>query len=111
MQYEIDYIPVGTGSKGGDAIAFRYGDFSDTTKQFVVVIDGGTKDSGKALVSHIKEHYGTSHVDLIVASHLHTDHISGLTEVLENLTVGKTFREGRTCRDQKKLKEKRLKFW
>lgn len=89
MQYEIDYIPVGTGSKGGDAIAFRYGDFSDTTKQFVVVIDGGIKDSGKALVAHIKEHYGTSHVDLVVASHLHTDHISGLTEVIENMTVGK----------------------
>jgi beta-lactamase superfamily II metal-dependent hydrolase len=89
MQYEIDYIPVGTGEKGGDAITFRYGDFSDVTKQNVVVIDGGTKDSGKKLVEHIKEHYKTTYVDMVVASHLHTDHISGLTEVLENLTVAK----------------------
>lgn len=89
MQYEIDYIPVGTGEKGGDAITFRYGDFSDPTKQNVVVIDGGTKDSGKKLVEHIKEHYNTSHVDLVIASHLHTDHISGLTEVLDGLSVGK----------------------
>ena len=89
MQYEIDYIPVGTGEKGGDAIALRYGDFSDPMKQNVVVIDGGTKDSGKLLVEHIKEHYSASHIDLIVASHLHMDHISGLTEVLENFTVGK----------------------
>ncbi|MDP3988059.1 MAG: MBL fold metallo-hydrolase [Candidatus Levybacteria bacterium] len=89
MQYEIDYIPVGTGEKGGDAIVFRYGDFSDITKQYVVVIDGGTKDSGKLLVEHIKQYYGTTHVDLIIASHLHNDHISGLTEVLENLTVTK----------------------
>ena len=89
MQYEVDYIPVGTGEKGGDAIVFRYGDFSDLTKQYVVVIDGGTKDSGKLLVEHIKQYYGTTYVDLVVASHLHNDHISGLTEVLENMTVAK----------------------
>ncbi|MDD2766608.1 MAG: hypothetical protein PHH40_02445 [Candidatus Moranbacteria bacterium] len=89
MAYEIDYIPVGIGEKGGDAIAIRYGDFSSPTTQNVVVIDGGTKDSGKALVEHIKIHYGTTYVDLVVASHLHNDHISGLSEVFENLTVGK----------------------
>lgn len=89
MAYQIDYIPVGTGEKGGDAIAIRYGDFSSPATQNVVVIDGGTKDSGKALVEHIKTHYGTTRVDLAIASHLHNDHISGLSEVLENLTVGK----------------------
>ncbi|MEX2410596.1 MAG: MBL fold metallo-hydrolase [Candidatus Paceibacterota bacterium] len=89
MQYEIDYIPVGTGEKGGDAIALRYGDFGNPKNQNVVVIDGGTKDSGKNLVEHIKTYYGTTYVDLVVASHLHSDHISGLTEVIENLTVAK----------------------
>lgn len=89
MSFEIDYIPVGTGKKGGDAIALRYGDFSDPMKQNVVVIDGGTKDSGKLIVEHIKKYYNTSHVDLVVVSHLHSDHISGLTEVLENLNVAK----------------------
>lgn len=89
MQYEIDYIPVGTGEKGGDAIAFRYGDFSDPTKQNIVILDGGTKDSGKLLIDHVKRYYGTDYVDLVIASHLHNDHISGLTEVLENLRVGK----------------------
>lgn len=89
MQYEIDYIPVGTGEKGGDAIVMRYGDFSDPSKQNVIVIDGGTKDSGKQVVEHIKKYYKTSFVDVVVASHLHSDHISGLTEVIENLTIGK----------------------
>lgn len=89
MQYEIDYIPVGKGEKGGDAITFRYGDFADPQKQNVVVIDGGTKESGKMLVEHIKTYYKTSHVDLVVASHLHSDHVSGITEVLNGLTVGK----------------------
>ncbi|MFA6529020.1 MAG: MBL fold metallo-hydrolase [Candidatus Gracilibacteria bacterium] len=89
MAYEIDYIPVGSGEKGGDAIAFRYGNFSSPQTQKVVVIDGGTKESGKALVEHVKKHYGTTRVDLVVASHLHNDHISGLTEVLDGLTVVK----------------------
>lgn len=89
MAYEIDYIPVGTNSKGGDAIALRYGDFTNPMNQKVVVIDGGTKDSGKALVEHIKTYYGTTHVDTVVASHLHSDHISGLTEVFDGLSVGK----------------------
>lgn len=89
MAYEIDYMPVGTGEKGGDAIAIRYGDFSSPDTQHVVVIDGGTKDSGKTLVEHIKTHYGTSYVDVVIASHLHKDHISGLSEVINGLTVGK----------------------
>lgn len=89
MQYEIDYLPVGTGEKGGDAIVFRYGDFSDPTKQNVVVIDGGTKDSGKLLSEHIKKYYNTEFVDLVVASHLHGDHVSGLTEIVNNLKVNK----------------------
>ena len=89
MAHEIDYIPVGTGEKGGDAIAIRYGDFRSPETQHVIVIDGGTKESGKALVEHIKTHYGTSFVDAAIASHLHNDHISGLSEVLDGLTVGK----------------------
>lgn len=89
MQYEIDYIPVGTGEKGGDAIAIRYGDFSSPTTQNIIVIDGGTKDSGKKLVEHIKTYYNSAYIDVVIASHLHSDHISGLTEVLENFTVGK----------------------
>ncbi len=89
MAHQVDYIPVGTGEKGGDAIAIRYGDFSSPETQHVIVIDGGTKETGKALVEHVKTHYGTLFVDVVIASHLHNDHISGLSEVLESLTVGK----------------------
>jgi len=89
MQYEIDFLPVGDRESGGDAITLRYGDFSDPQKQYVIVIDGGTKESGKKIVEHIKKYYGTTFVNLVVATHLHQDHISGLIEVLENLEVGK----------------------
>ena len=55
MGYEIDFLPVGDGEKGGDAIVFRYGNInSNRNEQVVGVIDGGTKESGEKIVEHIK---------------------------------------------------------
>lgn len=83
--YEIDFLPVGKGERSGDAICIRYG-VSGNYK--VMVYDGGTKESGESLVKHIREHYDTDHVDYVVCSHPDADHASGLSVVLENLTVG-----------------------
>jgi beta-lactamase superfamily II metal-dependent hydrolase len=88
VAYEIDYIPVGDGERGGDAIAMRYGILDGPQKrQTVIVIDGGTKESGQALVDHIKTFYGTDVVDVAISTHPDQDHASGLSEVLENLVV------------------------
>lgn len=84
---EIDFLNVNSGEKSGDAIAFRYGNFSDSSTQKVVVIDGGTLESGKMLVTLIKEIYETDTVDLVICSHPDGDHASGLREVLNELTV------------------------
>ncbi|QKJ23821.1 ComEC/Rec2 family competence protein [Poseidonibacter lekithochrous] len=90
MGYEIDFIAVGEESKSGDAIAIRFGDLEgDRSNQTVVVIDGGYKKSGEDLVSHIKEHYCTDVVDLVILTHPDSDHASGLHVVLEELTVKK----------------------
>ncbi|MCL1826000.1 MAG: MBL fold metallo-hydrolase [Betaproteobacteria bacterium] len=86
--YEIDFLPVGNGDKSGDAIAVRYG---EPGSYKVMVVDGGTKESGQALVDHIKEHYGTTHVDYVVNTHPDADHASGLEVVLEQLTVGEVW--------------------
>lgn len=86
-QLEIDYLAVGDGKKSGDAVAIRYGDFSDVNLQYVIVIDGGTKASGEKLVNLIKETYGTNTVDLIVCTHPDGDHASGLRTVMEELNV------------------------
>ncbi|AYV68917.1 hypothetical protein C2I06_19800 [Niallia circulans] len=83
--FEIEFLPVGENSKNGDAIAIRYGYPGDYK---VMVIDGGTKDSGEKLVNHIQTYYGTSFVDYVVNTHPDKDHASGLTVVLENLEVG-----------------------
>ena len=85
MNYEIDFLPVGEESKGGDAICFRYWD--SYTPQFVGVIDGGTSDAGARLVKHIKEFYHTTKVDVVINTHPHADHTAGLWEVLQQLEV------------------------
>ncbi|GMX57696.1 MAG: MBL fold metallo-hydrolase [Candidatus Yanofskyibacterium parasiticum] len=88
MGYEIDYLPVGDGEKGGDAIILRYGNlFGQRAEQNIVVIDGGTKESGVQIVEHIKKFYNTDYVDTVICTHVHSDHASGLTEVLSNLKV------------------------
>ena len=89
MGYEIDFLPVGEGSKSGDAIALRYGNLTGGRhEQTVVVIDGGFTDDGEALVELVRNHYDTEHVDVVVATHPEQDHIKGLEIVLEQLGVG-----------------------
>ncbi len=88
MGFDIDYIHVGDGERSGDAIALRFGNLTDPTpQQTIIVIDGGTKESGQKLVDHIKAHYKTTVVDAVFVTHQDADHSSGLTVVLEQLDV------------------------
>jgi beta-lactamase superfamily II metal-dependent hydrolase len=90
LGYEIDFLPVGDESSGGDAIALRYGNLhGPREEQTVIVIDGGYLDDGEALVAHIRDHYDTGIVDLAVSTHPDRDHINGLRVVLEQMTVKK----------------------
>lgn len=91
MGYQVDFLKVGNGETSGDCIALRFGDLhsGDHMKQYVVVIDGGFKESGDKLVEHIINRFGTGYVDLMISTHLDRDHIAGLTPVIETLTVGK----------------------
>jgi len=83
--YEIDFIPVNSGERNGDAIAIRVRDNNVDT---IYVIDGGTKESGQTLVDHIKENYNTNKVDYLINTHPDIDHSSGLTVVAEQLEIG-----------------------
>ncbi len=86
MDYEIEFHAVGDASRAGDAITVRYG---SNGSYEVMVIDGGTEDSGAAIVEHIREHYGYSTViSHVVSSHPDSDHASGLREILRNFQVG-----------------------
>ncbi|MEN2402595.1 MBL fold metallo-hydrolase [Flavobacterium sp. MC2016-06] len=88
---EIDYMPVGNGTRSGDAIALRFGECENGVwkNQTVFVIDGGNEESGKALVDHIKNIYNTNKVDRVILTHTDADHACGLKIVLQNLEVGK----------------------
>jgi beta-lactamase superfamily II metal-dependent hydrolase len=82
---EVDFLQVGDGERSGDAIALRYG--SSLAGYEVIIIDGGNKESGAALVEHVARVYGTSTVQHVLNTHPDGDHSSGLTEVLERLDV------------------------
>lgn len=86
--YEIDFLPVGEGEKSGDAIALRFGSLlTDPPQQTVFVIDGGFKDSGQALVAHIRKYYQTNQVDVVVSTHPDSDHTAGIEVVLDQMEV------------------------
>ena len=89
MGIEIDYIPVGEGEKSGDAICLRYGNlYGRREEQAIVVIDGGFKKSGEAMVEHIKKYYNDpKKIDFVFLTHPDLDHASGLNEIFDNFEV------------------------
>lgn len=89
MGFEVDFLAVGEGERSGDAIVLRFGNLRGGRQdQRVVVIDGGTQESGEKLVGHIREYFRTDIVDAVISTHPDCDHSSGLTVVLESMTVG-----------------------
>ena len=84
--YEVDYLYVGDKTDTGDAIAFRF-THPQTGREIVGIIDGGFHETGLRMSEHVKAMYGTTIVDLVVCTHPDDDHINGLFEVFENLTV------------------------
>ena len=87
MSYEIDFLPVGK-DKSGDAILVRYGNLhGPRAEQKVIVIDAGYPETGKAVVQHLREHYGTTEIDLAISTHPDQDHIGGFEIVLNECTV------------------------
>ena len=88
MGYEADFLAVGDGEKSGDAIAVRFGNlYGRREEQFILVIDGGTNESGERMVNHIHRYYQTDWVNLVLSGHPDADHSSGLEVVLEELGV------------------------
>lgn len=87
MGYEIDFLPVGK-DKSGDAILVRYGNLhGPRAEQKVVLIDGGYPETGKAIIAHLANHYGTTEIDLMISTHPDQDHVGGLETVMNACTV------------------------
>ena len=58
-----------------------------------VLIDAGPEDTGKKLVKELKK-LGIRKIDILVATHPHSDHIGGMRQVLSNFPVGKVWDSG-----------------
>ena len=87
---EITFINVGY----GESILITAGDPEREEGQFVMLIDGGslmdfeyTGESGRIRSYNFLKKSGITHIDLLVFSHVHEDHTSGLIPIIENIPV------------------------
>jgi hypothetical protein len=72
LNFEIEFHPVGDASRAGDAISVRYGTEGSYK---ALIIDGGTDDSGEAVVRHVKSVYGDhTIVSDVISTHPDSDH-------------------------------------
>jgi competence protein ComEC len=72
---EVYFLDVGQ----GDSELIRY---NGTT----VLIDAGEAEEGPGIVTYLK-HLGISDIDLLIATHPHSDHIGGMQDILKNFNV------------------------
>lgn len=64
-----------------------------------LLIDGGNEGDGSNIV-HILRNLGIEKLDLVVASHLHEDHIGGLNYIMLKIPADKVLRSGSVCDSQ-----------
>lgn len=72
---EIYYFDVGN----ADSTLIRYQDYN-------VLIDAGNTVDGVKLVPYLKE-LGVDHLDTVIATHAHEDHIGGMSRVVYNFPI------------------------
>lgn len=78
----VHFIDVGQ----GDSALIQY---NSTT----ILIDAGEADEGPGIVSYL-DRQGVSDIDILIATHPHSDHIGGMQHVLKNFHVGRVIDSG-----------------
>jgi len=76
----VNYIDVGQ----GDSI------FIQTPSGKTMLIDAGVPEMGNKVVNYIKSQ-GINKIDIIIATHPHSDHIGGIPAVIKNFEIGKVY--------------------
>ena len=77
--FEVHYIDVG---QGDCSLVLCDG--------YAMLIDGGEASESSKVFAYLKQH-GVSHLDYMIASHAHSDHIGGLSGALNYATVDTAF--------------------
>ncbi len=76
-EMEVHFIDVGN----ADSILIRQGDKN-------LLIDAGERGDVDDILKYFKLH-GIQHLDLVIATHPHADHIGGIDEVIRNIPITK----------------------
>lgn len=84
--FEIVFLDVGQ----GDAILVRFPAGS------TMLVDGGSKSSGKYVILPYFEEIGLAHLDYLVVTHPDADHCGGLKDVVFGVYVGEVWENGQT---------------
>lgn len=71
----VDFIDVGQ----ADSILIR-------NQDKVMLIDAGTNEAGETVVEYLKK-LGITHINYLVGTHPHEDHIGGLDDVINNFEI------------------------
>lgn len=77
---KIHYIDVGQGDS----------EFIELPNGQTMLIDAGNPENGSQIVSYIKG-LGHSKIDYLIATHPHSDHIGGMTTVVNGLDIDKIY--------------------
>lgn len=100
---EVHFLDAGQ----GDSILVRSEDKN-------MLIDAGTNEDEEMVVSYLKK-LGIEHLDYIIATHPHIDHIGGMDAVMEKFSVGICFMPQETYNSEsyhavmEVMKEKKIK--
>jgi Metallo-beta-lactamase superfamily len=85
MKFEIEFRPVGEKSKAGDAIVVKYE--SQPGYYQLMIIDGGTVESGQEVIAHIRKYFPDAPISHALLTHSDTDHACGFREIIRELDV------------------------
>jgi len=77
---EVQYIDVGQ----GDCVLVRQLSKEDKSVESSMMIDTGTEDNGIKLLAYLKKQ-GINHLDLLVLTHNHADHIGSADVIIEKV--------------------------
>lgn len=89
FRFQLSMLRVGEESQNGDCICLRWGFNldSDNPDQFVMIVDCGFASNASALSRQIKAIIKTDHINALIITHPHADHIGAMPRFLNDFKI------------------------